>query len=109
VVVHLYLHQGWIQTVRQNYHKMGRRAQRKALLNLALLSSYLVAGGVGMMARFMLFLSPPVHFHLGIFHVILVVPLFALQTAHLALHLGWIKKNVRTRILTRIPVRQANT
>jgi alpha-beta hydrolase superfamily lysophospholipase len=46
---------------------------------------------------------------LGVVHVILVVPLFALQMAHLALHFGWIKKNVRTRILTRIPVRQANT
>ena len=108
VVVHLYLHRGWIQTVRQNYHKMGRRAQNKALLNLALLSPYLVAGGVGAAARLMLYLSPAVHFHLGVLHVILVVPLIVLQTAHLALHFGWIKKNVRTRILTRVPVRQAN-
>lgn len=108
VVVHLYLHRGWIHTVYQNYHKMSRRAQKKALLNLALLSAYLVAGGVGVVARVILLLSPTVHFHLGVLHVILVVPLLALQMVHLALHFGWIKKNVRTRILTRIPVRQAN-
>ncbi len=109
VVVHLYLRRGWIQTVCRNYRKMGRRAQNKALLNLALLSAYLMASGVGAVARVMLFFSPPVHFHLGVLHVILVVPLIVLQTAHLALHFGWIKKNVRTRIFTRISDRPVNT
>ena len=109
VVVHLYLHRGCIQTVCRNYHQMGRRARNKALLNLALLSAYLVAGGVGAAARLMLYLSPTVHFHLGVLHVILVVPLLALQMVHLALHFGWIKKNVRTRIFTQQSDRPANS
>ena len=109
VVVHLYLHRRWIETVYRNYHQMGRRARNKALLNLALLSAYLVAGSVGAAARLMLYLSPAVHFHLGVWHVILVVPLIVLQTAHLALHFGWIKKNVRARIFTRISDRPVNT
>lgn len=109
VIVHLYLHRAWIHTAYRNYHKMGRRAQKKAILNLALVSAYLVVGGIGAVARLMLFLSPAVHFHLGVLHVILVVPLIVLQTAHLALHFGWIKKNVRTRIFTQQSDRPANS
>ena len=99
VAVHLYLHWEWITAVYRNYRKMGRHAQKNVLVNLALFGTYLVAGGVGVCARLMLFVSPHVHFHLGILHAVLVVPLLTLQMLHLALHFKWIRKNVQTRSL----------
>jgi O-antigen/teichoic acid export membrane protein len=100
VVVHLYLHRKSIKAVFQNYRKMDRHAQENVLLNLALFGAYLVAGGVGGFARLMLFVYPHVHFHLGILHVVLTAPLLTLQAVHLARHFKWIRKNIRTRILT---------
>ncbi|MBP6015307.1 MAG: hypothetical protein KA586_01160 [Candidatus Promineofilum sp.] len=99
VIVHLYLHRNWIKMVFRNYRKMTRSAQEKALVNLALMVAYLIAGVVGAVARLMLYNYPQVHIHLGILHGILIVPLFTLQTIHVWLHFKWIKKNVQTRIL----------
>lgn len=99
VIVHLYLHRNWITMVFRNYRKLSRSVREKTLLNLALLVGYLLAGVVGVVARLMLYNSSQVHIQLGIMHVILIMPLFTLQTIHLGLHFKWIKKNVQTRIL----------
>jgi hypothetical protein len=98
VIVHLYLHWDWIKAVFRNYRKMGRQAQGNAIIDLALLGAYLASGGMGLLARLMLFIFPLAHIHLGILHVILSVLLLTLQTIHLARHFKWIKKNVQTRI-----------
>lgn len=100
VALHLYLHRNLINSVRRNYRKMGRSAQKKAILNLALFGAYLAAGSVGCLARLILFVSPDIHLHLGILHAILIVPLLTLQMIHLALHFKWIKRNVQTRVST---------
>lgn len=108
-IIHIYLHWDWIKAVFRNYRKMGRAAQENAMLDLALLCAYLIAGGMGILARLMLFIFPVVHIPLGILHVILSALLLTLQTIHLARHFKWIKKNVRVRIIDRLsPVARKN-
>ena len=61
------------------------------LLNLALFSAYTACGVMGLTARTLWLIFPPLHVVLGFIHVVLALGVITLQIIHLVRHWKWIQ------------------
>jgi hypothetical protein len=88
-ITHVALHWAWIRNVASRFDHLPAQVRTSFLLNLALFLAYSAAGGMGLIARSMIFFGPLRHV-LGFFHFLLVLLVLVLQVTHLARHWKWL-------------------
>ena len=89
-LTHVALHWAWIRSSFARFTHLPDAVRTSFLLNLALFCAYTACGLMGLSARTLWLIFPPLHFVLGAVHVALALAVITLQLIHLARHWKWV-------------------
>ena len=89
-LTHVALHWAWIKNAFNRLDKLPAAQQTNFWLNMALFIGYSLTGLLGLTARTLWLIFPPLHWVLGIIHVLLALGVITLQVIHLVRHWKWI-------------------
>ena len=94
-LTHVALHWDWIRSSFNRLERLPAQVRTNFWLNLALFGAYTACGLMGLSARTLWLIFPPMHFVLGAVHVVLAIGVLTLQTVHLVRHWKWITATAR--------------
>lgn len=89
-VTHVALHWSWIKNAFNRLSKLPPAQRTTFWLNLALFIGYSLTGLLGLTARTLWLIFPPLHWVLGFIHVLVALVVITLQGIHLARHWKWL-------------------
>ena len=89
-VTHVALHWDWIKNSLKRLERLPEQVRTNLLLNLALFLAYTLCGTLGLTARTLWLIFPPLHVVIGFVHVLLALLVITLQIIHLIRHWKWL-------------------
>jgi hypothetical protein len=89
-LTHVALHWAWIKTAFTRLGKLPEAQRTNFWLNLSLFIGYSLCGLLGLTARTLWLIFPPLHWVLGFIHILVALVVITLQVIHLARHWKWL-------------------
>ena len=89
-LTHVALHWSWIKNAFNHLDRLPEAQRTNFWLNMALFIGYSLTGLLGLTARTLWLIFPPLHWVLGFIHVLLALGVITLQVIHLVRHWKWL-------------------
>ena len=89
-LTHVALHWEWIKNAFGRFEHLPEQVRTNLLLNLTLFLAYSLCGALGLTARTLWLIFPPLHVVIGFVHVLLALLVITLQIIHLIRHWKWL-------------------